>query len=146
MPPYRYGSRSAPRSCSDTAAIGRDAGVPVESVSPETASDRYGFVGRFVGVDNPTSSVRTQELLGWTPSRPGLLEDLSDLLLFRPLVTAVSAAAASSGAALTDGGPQDCAEGPTRAARNFRTEARSCPDRRPRECLIHLSLRGAEAD
>jgi len=63
-------------------AIGRRAGVPVESVSPETAAERYGFVGRFVGVDNPTSSAGTQELLGWSPTHPGLLEDLADGFYF----------------------------------------------------------------
>lgn len=63
-------------------AIGRGAGVPVESVSAETAAERYGFVGAFIGIDNPTSSIRTRELLGWTPTHPGLLEDLEDGFYF----------------------------------------------------------------
>ncbi|MCL2516488.1 MAG: SDR family oxidoreductase [Microbacteriaceae bacterium] len=58
-------------------AIGRGAGVPVESVSAEVAAERYGFIGAFIGVDNPTSSAKTRELLSWTPSHPGLLEDLA---------------------------------------------------------------------
>ena len=33
-------------------------------VAPEVAAERYGFVGNFIGVDNPTSSAQTQELLG----------------------------------------------------------------------------------
>jgi nucleoside-diphosphate-sugar epimerase len=57
-------------------AIGRGAGVPVGSVTPEFAAERYGFVGNFIGVDNPTSSAKTRDLLGWTPTHPGLIDDL----------------------------------------------------------------------
>jgi nucleoside-diphosphate-sugar epimerase len=63
-------------------AIGRGAGVPVESVTQEVAAERYGFVGAFIGIDNPTSSAKTRDLLGWTPTHPGLLDDLEEGFYF----------------------------------------------------------------
>ena len=33
-------------------------------------------MGRFFGADTATSSVATQELLGWKPVHPGLIADL----------------------------------------------------------------------
>jgi len=63
-------------------AIGRGVGVPVGSVAPETAAEHYGFPGAFVGFDNPTSSAKTRELLGWSPSHNGLLEDLAEGFYF----------------------------------------------------------------
>jgi nucleoside-diphosphate-sugar epimerase len=63
-------------------AISRGTGVPVESVTQEVAAERYGFVGAFIGLDNPTSSAKTQELLGWTPTHQGLLEDLDEGFYF----------------------------------------------------------------
>jgi len=63
-------------------AIGRGVGVPVESVPQEVAAERYGFVGAFIGIDNPTSSEKTRELLDWTPTHNGLLEDLAEGFYF----------------------------------------------------------------
>jgi nucleoside-diphosphate-sugar epimerase len=63
-------------------AIGRGAGVPVENVTEEFASEHYGFVGAFIGLDNPTSSAKTRELLAWTPTHPTLLEDLEEGFYF----------------------------------------------------------------
>jgi nucleoside-diphosphate-sugar epimerase len=63
-------------------AIGRGAGVPTRSLSPEEAAERIGFIGAFMGVDNPTSSVATQELLGWAPTHPGLIADLDEGFYF----------------------------------------------------------------
>lgn len=57
-------------------AIGDRLGVPVESVTAERALEELGFVGAIAALDNPTSSDRTRELLGWQPAHPGLLEDL----------------------------------------------------------------------
>ncbi|HEY0247200.1 MAG TPA: SDR family oxidoreductase [Gryllotalpicola sp.] len=63
-------------------AIGRGAGVPVRSLSQEEAVATLGFIGNFAGVDNPTSSAATQELLGWTPTHQGLIEDLDEGFYF----------------------------------------------------------------
>jgi nucleoside-diphosphate-sugar epimerase len=64
--------------------IGRHLGVPVESVAPENADEHFGFLGPLVALDNPTSNERTQELLGWHPTHPGLLADLDEGHYFAP--------------------------------------------------------------
>ncbi len=58
-------------------AIGRGLGIPVKSSTTEETAP-LGFVGRFIQVDNPTSSARTRELLAWRPTRAGLLADLAE--------------------------------------------------------------------
>ncbi|MGW5103265.1 SDR family oxidoreductase [Streptomyces sp. NPDC004100] len=58
--------------------IGRHLDIPVLSLTGEEAEARYGFVGRFTGVDNPTSSALTRELLGWRPTETELLADLEE--------------------------------------------------------------------
>lgn len=57
-------------------AIGRNLGVPTASIAPEDADEHFGFLGGLVQVDNPTSSELTRERLGWSPTHPGLIEDL----------------------------------------------------------------------
>ncbi|HEY8076687.1 MAG TPA: 3-beta hydroxysteroid dehydrogenase, partial [Labilithrix sp.] len=60
-------------------AIGRGLGVPAKSVPAEKASELLGgFVGIVAQLDNPTSSARTRELLGWKPTHADLLTDLAD--------------------------------------------------------------------
>src|SRR5277367_4364797 len=49
-------------------AIGRGLKVPVVSKSPEEAAEHFGWLGLFVGMDCPASSVLTQERLGWRPT------------------------------------------------------------------------------
>ncbi|MGW6740513.1 SDR family oxidoreductase [Streptomyces sp. NPDC055025] len=56
--------------------IGRHLGVPVASVSPDDAAGHFTWLAAFLGLDSPSSSARTRELLGWRPARPGLVEDL----------------------------------------------------------------------
>lgn len=56
--------------------IGRQLDLPVVTISPEDAGEHFGWLGGFLGVDGPVSSMRTRELLGWQPVHPGLLEDL----------------------------------------------------------------------
>ncbi|MFG1920967.1 SDR family oxidoreductase [Cryptosporangium sp. NPDC048952] len=57
-------------------AIGRGLGVPTESISPEEAQARYGFIGMVYSTDIRASSTITRERLGWEPTGPTLLEDL----------------------------------------------------------------------
>ena len=59
------------------AAIGHGVGVPTASISAADAAERFAFLGRMVGVDNPTSSELTRKLLNWNPTYPGLIEDLA---------------------------------------------------------------------
>jgi len=56
--------------------VGRHLHLPVESITPEKAADHFGFLGAFVANDNPVSSTRTRELLGWQPTQPILIADL----------------------------------------------------------------------
>jgi nucleoside-diphosphate-sugar epimerase len=58
-------------------AIGAGLGLPTGSLTPDEAEAHFGFLARFVGMDMPVSSVITQELLDWTPSGPGLVEDIA---------------------------------------------------------------------
>jgi len=58
--------------------IGRHLGVPAVSIPAEDANAHFGFLGPIVQLDNPTSSALTQDLLGWKPEHPGLLEDLDE--------------------------------------------------------------------
>ncbi|GAB3160304.1 SDR family oxidoreductase [Amycolatopsis sp. NPDC004378] len=51
---------------------GRRLGLPPTSVE----AGELGFLGQILAIDQPASSARTQELLGWRPTRPGLLDDL----------------------------------------------------------------------
>jgi len=56
--------------------IGEQLGVPTVGVTPEEAVEQLGFIGTIASLDNPTSSARTRELLGWQPEQPDLLADL----------------------------------------------------------------------
>jgi nucleoside-diphosphate-sugar epimerase len=56
--------------------IGRKLGLPVASISPEATTAHFGWLGRFLAIDQPASSAITRERMGWTPTHPGLIEDL----------------------------------------------------------------------
>ncbi|OCL06542.1 NAD dependent epimerase/dehydratase [Glonium stellatum] len=56
--------------------IGRHLNVPVAAKSFEEAMKQFGWLAHGLARDNPTSSKRTQEELGWHPSEPGLIADL----------------------------------------------------------------------
>jgi nucleoside-diphosphate-sugar epimerase len=56
--------------------IGRGLGLPAKSISAEDAATVLGFLATFAQLDNPTSSARTREQLGWQPTHPGLLADI----------------------------------------------------------------------
>ncbi|MCJ1355191.1 MAG: hypothetical protein MMC33_005182 [Icmadophila ericetorum] len=56
--------------------IGQRLKLPVEEKSTQEGQAAMGLLSVFFGVDNPTSSEKTRKALGWTPTKPGLLEDL----------------------------------------------------------------------
>jgi len=61
----------------DIAAImGRHLHLPVVSKSAAEATDHFGWMARFVGLDMPATSTLTQQWLNWHPSHKGLVPDL----------------------------------------------------------------------
>jgi hypothetical protein len=56
--------------------------VPIVSKPPSQASRHFGFLAPFVATDNPSSSGRTRERLGWEPQGPRLLDDLREASYF----------------------------------------------------------------
>jgi nucleoside-diphosphate-sugar epimerase len=57
------------------AVIGRQLGIPVESVPPDT----YGPLGPIFSTDQPSSSAHTRQSLDWHPTHPSLLDDLENI-------------------------------------------------------------------
>jgi len=57
-------------------AIGRAFDLPVASIAPEDVAEHFGWIGRFFTMDGSATSSATRELLGWTPDRPTLIEDI----------------------------------------------------------------------
>jgi nucleoside-diphosphate-sugar epimerase len=56
--------------------IGRHLSLPVVSKSHDEAADHFAWFAHFAALDNPSSSERTQERLGWRPRQPALIPDL----------------------------------------------------------------------
>lgn len=56
--------------------IGRRLNVPVVSKTGDEVADHFGWFAHFAGMDSPSSSLQTANLLGWKPTQPGLLADL----------------------------------------------------------------------
>ena len=55
--------------------ISRRLGLPVESVPEEN----FGPFGPIFAMDQPATSARTRDALGWNPTHPSLLEDLENI-------------------------------------------------------------------
>jgi hypothetical protein len=56
--------------------IGRHLGVPVRAIAPDDAASHFTWLANFIGVDSPSSSALTREMLGWQPTNIGLIADL----------------------------------------------------------------------
>ena len=59
--------------------IGKGLKVPVKSIPPEHAGQHFGWFAHFATLDMPASSEWTRKTLGWEPTGPGLIEDLSNM-------------------------------------------------------------------
>jgi nucleoside-diphosphate-sugar epimerase len=72
------------RSIAET--IGRGLDLPVVSLTPDEAAGHYAspFMATVYGFDAPVSSTITQELLGWSPTQPTLLDDIEHGDYLRP--------------------------------------------------------------
>lgn len=57
-------------------AIGKGLNIPVAGKSPEQAAEHFTWFTHFAGMDCAASGKQTQEILGWHPVQPGLIEDL----------------------------------------------------------------------
>ncbi|MGW5380798.1 SDR family oxidoreductase [Nocardia sp. NPDC003999] len=64
-------------------AIGRELDLPVVSVPADRGDEHFGWLSRFFGADMAASSDATRALLGWSPSGPGLFEDLDSGCYYR---------------------------------------------------------------
>lgn len=62
--------------------IGGGLKVPVISLTPEQAPEHFGWLAHFAGLDMPASSEWTRRTLGWKPTGPGLIEDLTNMKYF----------------------------------------------------------------
>ena len=62
--------------------IGRKLNVPVGSISTREAAKQFSFLAGFAATDNPSTSNRTREQLGWEPTGPELLADLNQASYF----------------------------------------------------------------
>lgn len=59
--------------------IGKGLKVPVASLTPEKAREHFGWLAHFAELDMPASSEWTRKALGWNPTGPGLIEDLTNM-------------------------------------------------------------------
>ena len=59
--------------------IGDGLKVPVKSIAPERAGEHLGWFARFATLDMPASSEWTRKTLGWEPTGPRLIEDLTNM-------------------------------------------------------------------
>ena len=62
--------------------LGKGLKMPVISIAPEKAAEHFGWFAHFAGVDMPASSEWTRKTLGWKPTGPGLIEDLTNMKFF----------------------------------------------------------------
>lgn len=62
--------------------IGNGLKVPAVSIAPEKASEHFGWFAHFAGLDMPASSEWTRKTLGWEPTGPGLIENLTNMKYF----------------------------------------------------------------
>jgi hypothetical protein len=56
--------------------VGRRLNVPAVAMSSEQAANHFGWFAHFAALDNPASSERTRDLLGWQPKHAGPIPDL----------------------------------------------------------------------
>ena len=59
--------------------LGRGLKVPVVSIPPEKAAEHFEWFAHFAGLDMPASGEWTRKTLGWEPTGPGLIEDLTNM-------------------------------------------------------------------
>jgi nucleoside-diphosphate-sugar epimerase len=56
--------------------VGRRLNIPVTSISAGDAPGHFTWLAGFLAMNSPASSAQTRERMTWTPTHPGLIEDL----------------------------------------------------------------------
>ena len=56
--------------------------VQTVSIAQEKAAEHFGWFAHFAGLDMPASSAWTRKTLGWEPTGPGLIQDLTNMKYF----------------------------------------------------------------
>lgn len=59
--------------------IGKGLNVPVISLDQEKAAAHFTWLAHFASLDMPASSEWTRKTLGWNPTGPGLIQDLTNM-------------------------------------------------------------------
>jgi nucleoside-diphosphate-sugar epimerase len=59
--------------------IGAGLKMPVESIKPEEATEYFGWLANLAQIDLAASGELPRQQLGWTPTGPNLLTDLSNM-------------------------------------------------------------------
>lgn len=59
--------------------VGKGLGKPVERITARQAQDFFGWFAMFADLDMSASSDWTRARLGWTPTGPGLIDDLEQM-------------------------------------------------------------------
>ena len=59
--------------------LGKGLKVPVVSIAPDKAAEHFGWLAHFAVLDMPAASEWTRKALGWNPTGPGLIEDLTNM-------------------------------------------------------------------
>ena len=62
--------------------LGKGLKIPAISIDPDKAAEHFGWLAHFAALDMPASSEWTRKALGWNPTGPGLIEDLSNMDYF----------------------------------------------------------------
>ena len=58
--------------------IGAGLGVPVRRIADKEAESHFGWLTRFVSMDQPISSALTRDRMRWSPREKGLLTDMAE--------------------------------------------------------------------
>ncbi len=59
--------------------LGKGLQIPVVSLDGDKVAEHFGWLAHFAALDMPASGEWTQKTLGWNPSGPGLIEDLTNM-------------------------------------------------------------------
>ncbi|MEM7778160.1 MAG: SDR family oxidoreductase, partial [Pseudomonadota bacterium] len=63
-------------------AIATGLGMPCAAISTDVADEHFGWFAPFAALDQPASSAKTREQLGWQPTHPTLLNDIGSARYF----------------------------------------------------------------